>query len=240
MRARECCMTDGERDLLVVALVDADAGGVAAERAAAVGADRPAARASGPPLLSERVTASSSPGAMLATSSSIRRRLAKSAGALLERRDQMAVLDIVAEGVEIDFARPSNFTSGARHSRPVSSTMRMILSGAACAAHSSQTPRVSSAVTEPREQGGGAVVGPRRALADQHGGDAAGGQRNRRGQAGRAAAHHDGRRPFRRCYGVFVRHQSARSCLRVNGLARAGRKPRQSLRIRRRCAMHGQ
>src|SRR5262245_15769251 len=40
-------------------------------------------------------------------------------------------------------------TSGARQSRPVSSTIRMTLRGAACAAHRFQTPSVSSAVTEP-------------------------------------------------------------------------------------------
>src|SRR5215510_14740211 len=40
-------------------------------------------------------------------------------------------------------------TSGARQSRPVSSTIRMTLRGAACAAQRFQTPSVSSAVTEP-------------------------------------------------------------------------------------------
>src|SRR3954464_1843991 len=43
----------------------------------------------------------------------------------------------------------SKRTSGARISRAVASTMRMIRSGAACARQRSQTPRVSSAVTEP-------------------------------------------------------------------------------------------
>src|SRR5262245_26429849 len=42
-----------------------------------------------------------------------------------------------------------NLTSGARHSRPVSSTMRMILSAAAWGAQRFQTPSTSSAVTEP-------------------------------------------------------------------------------------------
>ena len=54
------------------------------------------------PLLSVTVTLSS-PGATLLASSSITRSEGKRSGALLERRDQMAVLDIVAEGVEIDF-----------------------------------------------------------------------------------------------------------------------------------------
>ena len=46
--------TQRERDLRVVALVDADAGGLAAERAPAVGADRQAARASVSPPFERR------------------------------------------------------------------------------------------------------------------------------------------------------------------------------------------
>src|SRR5690348_14646054 len=42
----------------------------------------------------------------------------------------------------------SNFTSGARQSRPVSSTMRRVRSGADRSRQRSQTPSVSSAVTE--------------------------------------------------------------------------------------------
>ena len=69
-------------------------------------------------------------------------------GARFERRDQMPVLDIVAEGLEADFGGGEH-TSGARNSRRVSSTMRIFSSGAACGRQACQTPSVSSAVTEP-------------------------------------------------------------------------------------------
>ena len=65
------------------------------------------------------------------------------------------------------------------------------------------------------EQGGGAVVGLGRALADQHGRQCRRGQRDRRGQPGRAAADHD-RRGFLRCCPA----SNARS-VAVNRLARA-------------------
>src|ERR1051325_6124530 len=58
----------------------------------------------------------------------------------------------------------SNITSGARKRRDVSSIMRMAVSGAACTAHSGQTPSVLSAATEPessavvRLSGGGALA----------------------------------------------------------------------------------
>ena len=81
----------------------------------------------------------------------------------------------------------AKLTSGARTSRPVSSTIRMIRSGADCAAQRAQTPSVSSAVTEPASS---AVVrwSGDAAARDQRGLDAGRGQRNRGRQPGRAAA----------------------------------------------------
>ena len=124
--------------------------------------------------------------------------------ALLERGDQMPVLDVVAERVEPDFGRLEAHLRRAPQPAGVVDDPHRV-SGAACAAHSCQTPSVSSAATEPassavvRLSGGGA-------LADQHGRDAGAGQRNRGGQPGRAAADHDNRRLL----ALIVRHQNAR------------------------------
>ena len=57
----------------------------------------------GPAVLSVTVTAWSA-GATSSTSSSTRRSAGKLARAGLQRRDQMAVLDVVAEGLEVDLA----------------------------------------------------------------------------------------------------------------------------------------
>jgi hypothetical protein len=107
----------------------------------------------------------------------------------------MAVLDIVAKGVEIDFAGVE-FNLG-RAPQPA---------GVIDDAHDLQRRRGTGAVLphakgfERRdgtaEQSGGAVVGGGRTFAHQHGGDTAFSQRNRRGEAGWPAADHDGRRFF--------------------------------------------
>ena len=96
------------------------------------------------------------------------RSLAESRGAQLERRDQMAVLDVVAEGVEIDFARLEFHLR--RPPQPA---------GVVDDAHGPQRRRLRRAQRphaerrqrgdRPREQGGGAVVRAGGAFADQHG-----------------------------------------------------------------------
>ena len=86
----------------VVALVDADAGGVAAERMPPVGADDQR-RVQRLAALERHRDGVFRRGATPRTSSSIMRSPDERAGALFERRDQMAVLDIVAEGIEFDF-----------------------------------------------------------------------------------------------------------------------------------------
>ena len=79
-------------------------------------------------------------------------------------------------------------TSGARTSRDVASTIRITRSGAACAAQPSQTPSVSSAVTEPASSAVVRWSGAGRPR-DQRGLDPGLRQRDRGGQPGRAAAH---------------------------------------------------
>ena len=69
-------------------------------------------------------------------------------GSGFERRQQMAVLDVVTERVEPDFGGVEK-TSGARNSRWVSSMMRSFLSGAAWGRQARQAPSVCRAVTEP-------------------------------------------------------------------------------------------
>ena len=112
----------------------------------------------------------------------------------------------------------------------------MTLSGAACAAHRSQTPSVERG-DGTGEQGGGAVVGGARAACRP----ARWRCRRRRARSPRSAR--PARRPPRSRWPSvhFVRHQSARSCLALTGLACAGpgRKPCRRLPIPRapRCAM---
>ena len=81
------------------------------------------------------------------------------------------------------------------------------MSGAACAAHNSQTPSRSSIATEPPSKAVVRLSGARRALAREHGRNAGlrRAQSPRSGPPGR-------RRPRSRCrsIGDFVRHQSAR------------------------------
>ena len=183
---------DGERDLRVVAFVDRDAGGGAAERAAAVGGDqqRRAQCAAALERHRDRIVARRDAAHLVLDHAQVGER----AGALLQRRDQMEVLDIVAEGVEIDFVgREFHFRRAPQPPGVVDDAHDLERRGLRRAQrpHAQRLQRGDRA----REQSGGAVVGARRALSHQHGGETGAGERDRRGQAGRPAAHHDGRRP---------------------------------------------
>ena len=115
----------------------------------------------------------------------------------------MAVLDVVAEGIETDFLclefylrrapQPAGVVDDADHLE------RRRLVGAEFPHAQGFKRRDGTA-----EQGGGAVVGYGRALACQHGLDAAGGKRDGGSEPRRAVAYHDRA-------DVFVRHQKARS-----------------------------
>ena len=162
------------------------------------------------------------------------------AGALLERRDQMTVLDIVAEGVEIDFVgrefhlrrapQPPGVVDDAHHLASAPPALRTI-------------PRrrgSSSAVTEPASRAVVRLSGRAGRFPTSTVAMPRAGERDRRGQAGRPAAHHDGRRLA--ATAIFVRHQSARSCCALTiSMRRAMRKPCQGFRYPgpARCAMHG-
>ena len=102
----------------------------------------------------------------------------------------MAVLDIVAEGVEADFLRFEFYLRRAPEPAGVvddaHGAQRRGLLGAKFP-HAQGGERGDGT----GEQGGGAVVARRRPPADQDCIDATLRQRDRRGQAGRPAAHHD-------------------------------------------------
>ena len=68
--------------------------------------------------------------------------------ALMQRRDEMTVLDIVAERLEANLGGRET-TSGARSRRRVSSTIRIPDERRGVGRQASHTPNVASAVTEP-------------------------------------------------------------------------------------------
>ncbi len=91
---------NGECDLLVFALVNRDTGGVTAERVAPVGADdeRRVQRIAALERHGHGVVARRDAEHFVLDQAQVGER----AGALLERRDQMTILDVVAERLEID------------------------------------------------------------------------------------------------------------------------------------------
>ena len=145
MRAR-MLQTNRERDLAVVPRIGADAGGIAAQRAAAIGADHQW-RLQGVAALERYdngVVARLDRNHVVFDQTQVGQR----ARALFQRGDEMAVLDIVAEGIETDFVRLEFHLRRAPQPPGVVDDAHD-LEGAACAAHSDQTPSVSRAVTEP-------------------------------------------------------------------------------------------
>ena len=118
-------------------------------------------------------------GAIAATSSSIRR----SAGnmrAFCSRAATRWRFSILAPKASSPISSAVNLTSGARHSRPVSSTSRIVRIGAAFSAHSSQTPSVASAVTEPPSRAVVRVSGMRGTFSREHGRNAGASERDAR------------------------------------------------------------
>ena len=193
---------NGERDLPVAALVDADAGGLTAERAPAIGADdqRRTERVATLERHHHFVSSGIDADDLVVDHAQYREALRF----LLERRDQMAVLDIVAEGFEPDLAGVELHLGRAPQPAGIVDNAYDAERGGLRFA---QRPDAEGIERGDRagEQGGGTIIRQSRALSRQHGCDAGAGKRNRRRQPGRAAAHDDGVR-FR-AVAKFVRHQ---------------------------------
>ena len=147
------------------------------ERRPSAPISKPRARRVAPPL-SATVTVASSVSIARA-SSSIRRSDGQRARARFERREQMPVLDIVAERVEADLGCGETHLRRADQPRRSSSTIRMTRSGAACRGAAGPDAERVERGHRAGQQGGGAVVGGRRA-GDQRGFDAGLGERDAR------------------------------------------------------------
>ena len=172
----------GDRHLLVLPFVDRDAGGGAAQRAAAVGGDhqRRAQLKPAPERHRDAVVARCDAAHLVLDHAQRGQR----GGALLQRRDQMEILDIVAEDIEVDFVRlefhfrrapqPPGVVDDAHH--PHRRCLRR--------AERPDAERLQGG-DRAREQGGGAVVGAGGALSHQHGRKTRASQRDRRSQPGR-------------------------------------------------------
>ena len=160
---------DGERDLRIVALVDFDTGCLAAERAAAVGGDDQRCAQFSAALERQRdgVVARCDGAHLVFDNVHVR----KCRNPLLQRRHQMEVLNIVTEGIEIDFIRrefhlrrppqPPGVVDDAHH--PHWRRLRR-----------TQRPNVQhlQGGNGTGKQSGGTVVGAGGALSHQHGGKA--------------------------------------------------------------------
>ena len=177
---------EGQRGLRIAAAVGLDAGGRAAERAPAVrrrrrgapsrcrrrrakcGRRRRRSRPHGPPGRSARG-----------------RRARRRAPASPSTRCRFSMFQANASR---PISAASKRTSGARHSRSVSSTIRIVRNAPACARQ--RAPDVERLERRDRagEQGRGAVVDAARRPGDQRGRNAGRRERDRGRQAGRAAA----------------------------------------------------
>src|SRR6185312_2757088 len=191
----------GERDLRVAMLVDVDQRRLAAQRLAPVGADgeRRGERAAFPERDRDMIGVNRDAERLVLDQGQVGQR----AGALRQRLDQHAVLDVPAEGLEVDLVgvelhlrRPPQ-PAGIVDDAQVPQRRRLL------AAERPDAERLQRG-DGTREQRGGAVVAPRRRLAGERGRNAGRGKRDRRGQPGRAAADHD------RLEFPFVRRQSRR------------------------------
>ena len=179
---------EGQRRLIEVAALDLDAGGLAAQRLPPVGADHQArgqrfslagANDDIGVIRADRVGLIVEP-----------RQIGKLGRALLQRRHQRAVLDVVAERVEADFvARKPDLGRADQAAGIVDQPHRLQCRRLVLAARPDiQLPQEIDGAAE---QGGGAVIGIGRAAGDQGGFGAGLRQRNRRRKSGRAAADHD-------------------------------------------------
>ena len=114
-----------------------------------------------------------------------------SRGARLERGEEMAVLDIVAESVEPDLARRQSRPRAPARAAPVSSTMRITRKRRGLLAAARPDAERLERRDRAGEQRGGAVVGRGGRLATSAVSTPGRRERDRRGQAGRPAADHD-------------------------------------------------
>ena len=184
---------EGQRGLRIAAAVALDAGGGAAERAPAVGADDEPRGDAVAAVASDDGHA----GFVRLDRAALRPRSASATAASRARASSAASrcrFSMLWPNASRPISDAAKRTSGARTSRAVASTIRITRSGAACAAQPSQTPSVSSAVTEPASSAVVRWSGAGRPR-DQRGFDAGLGERDGGGQPGRAAAddrHFDG------------------------------------------------
>ncbi len=183
MRAR-VRQVEGQGDLRIARSVGFDAGGRAAQRAQAVGADRELRRDDLARTQPDRsLIVACFDGAGFILDALERRQLV---GASVQRRPKVTVLDVVAERFEPDLVGRETHLGRADQPRRVVDDPHHAEGGGVGPAARPDAERVERGHGT-GQQGGGAVVVVGSAR-DQHGFDAGFGQRNRRREPRRASA----------------------------------------------------